>query len=185
MELNGEEKKIQAPFSELRTADEQTAPPFARSWNRAQIAPRKTRVFSYALAGMAVLLVGVLVSFAMWSKFSERPRPTDVAGANLPTTVNLPPPIIVPSKMNEDTPAPPTPPRRNVSKSPAQIAAARRHAALLADNRKLTQTAKAISNWQSPTADLLNSSSDELFSSLPQLNENANELKSFLPSRPN
>jgi hypothetical protein len=78
----------------------------------------------------------------------------------------------------------PSPPRRNVAKAPRQRINSR-HNLELADNRKLAQNAKAISDWQSPTADLLNSSSDELFSSLPQLNENASELKSFLPSRPN
>ena len=55
----------------------------------------------------------------------------------------------------------------------------------LAANRKLTREAKAITDWESPTSALLSSSSDELFSSLPQLNENANGLQSFLPSRPN
>jgi hypothetical protein len=37
MELVGEEKKIQALFSELRLADEQAAPSFAGVWNRAQL----------------------------------------------------------------------------------------------------------------------------------------------------
>ena len=59
-----------------------------------------------------------------------------------------------------------------------QIAAAR-------SNRTLTQEAKAISDWESPTSALLTSPSDSLFSSLPQLNENANGLQSFLPTRPN
>jgi hypothetical protein len=61
----------------------------------------------------------------------------------------------------------------------------RRNSIQLAANRKLTQDAKAITDWESPTSALLSSPSDELFSSLPQLNENANGLQSFLPSRPN
>jgi hypothetical protein len=60
-----------------------------------------------------------------------------------------------------------------------------RNSIQLAANRKLTRDAKAITDWESPTSALLSSSSDELFSSLPQLNENANGLQSFLPSRPN
>jgi hypothetical protein len=63
--------------------------------------------------------------------------------------------------------------------------AARRRAQLIAANRKLTREAKAITSWQSPTAALLSSPNDEIFTSLPQLNQSASDLKSFLPSRSN
>jgi hypothetical protein len=62
--------------------------------------------------------------------------------------------------------------------------AARRQAVLIAANKKAARDAKAIENWQSPTAKLLDSSSDGLLKSLPQLNQTLNELKSFLPSQP-
>jgi gas vesicle protein len=62
--------------------------------------------------------------------------------------------------------------------------AARRQAVLMAANRKATRDAKAIESWQSPTATLLDSSSEELLKSLPQMNQSVEELKSFLPSRP-
>jgi hypothetical protein len=185
MESSGEEKKIQALFSELKTADEQIAPVFARTWNRAQIVPRRMRVFGFALTGVAMLLLGALVSFALWSRYSAGPLPTNVTIAYPPRVVNPSPPHpVINATPTWDTHKP-APPRRNVAKSPRQSSAARRDAVELADNRKLAQNAKAISNWQSPTANLLTSSSDELFSSLPQLNENASELKSFLPNRPN
>jgi len=51
----------------------------------------------------------------------------------------------------------------------------------MAANRKAARDAKAIESWQSPTATLLDSSSDELLKSLPQLNQTVDELKSFLP----
>ena len=51
--------------------------------------------------------------------------------------------------------------------------------------QRAEQEAKQLANWQSPTASLLSSSSDSLFKSLPQLNENSVELKSFLPKREN
>ena len=181
MESSGEEKKIQALFSELKTADEQIAPLFARTWNRARIAPRRMRVFGVALAGVAMLLFGSLVSFALWSRYSPGPLPTNVTIANPPMVVK-PHPVIDPTPTVDTNK--PAPPRRKLAKSPRRSITARQDAAELADNRKLAQDAKAISDWQSPTADLLNSSSDELFS-LPQLNENASEMKSFLPSRPN
>jgi len=60
---------------------------------------------------------------------------------------------------------------------------------MLAGNRKAEQRAeqeaKQLASWQSPTASLLSSSSDSLFKSLPQLNENSTQLKSFLPNREN
>ena len=59
-----------------------------------------------------------------------------------------------------------------------------RNAAQLAALRRLTREAKAISDWASPTSTLLSFTGDELVTSLPQLDENASDLKSFLPSRP-
>jgi hypothetical protein len=57
--------------------------------------------------------------------------------------------------------------------------------AMLAANRKLQKDAKSIANWTSPTSAWLESPSDEMFSSLPELNQSATQLKSFLPNRPN
>jgi hypothetical protein len=62
--------------------------------------------------------------------------------------------------------------------------AARRQAVLVAASKKTLRDAKAIESWQSPTAALLDSSSDELLKSLPQLNQSVDELKSFLPNQP-
>ena len=62
---------------------------------------------------------------------------------------------------------------------------AQKHALMLAANRRAAKDAQAIATWESPTAALLSSPSDNLFKSLPQLNQNDNELKSFLPARAN
>jgi len=70
-------------------------------------------------------------------------------------------------------------------KSRANKLAVPRQQLLAAETRKAEKEAKEIASWQSPTASLLSSSSDDLFKSLPQLNQNANELKSFLPNRSN
>src|SRR5260370_7820301 len=75
MELVGEEKKIQALFSELRLADEQAAPSFAGVWNRAQLRPR-TRVsplkFSFAAAAFSVFVSVFALPFSP----SSRPQPS-------------------------------------------------------------------------------------------------------------
>ena len=64
----------------------------------------------------------------------------------------------------------------------AERLAARQEANLLINAKK---QARAISSWQSPTETLLSSPNDDLLKSLPQLNENSTELKSFLPNRAN
>jgi hypothetical protein len=54
---------------------------------------------------------------------------------------------------------------------------------LLAQQRLEVREVAALSSWRSPTATLLSSQNDALLNSLPQLNENARELKSFLPNK--
>ena len=75
MELSGEEKKLQALFSELKAADEETAPRFARVWNRATRAARRAFVFNPAFVAAAALLVCVLFTFR--SQLWSRHRPVD------------------------------------------------------------------------------------------------------------
>src|SRR5260370_9438134 len=76
MELVGEEKKIQALFSELRLADQQVAPSFAGVWNPAQLRTR-TRVsplnFSLAPAAFSVFLA--VVSFVLVSNSPQQTSP--------------------------------------------------------------------------------------------------------------
>jgi hypothetical protein len=181
MELSGEEKKLQALFSELKAADEETAPPFARVWNHATPAARRGFVFNPAFVAATALLLCAVLGLAVWSRYRQptqtetlaRVEPTVAPNTESPTvstTVQKPAaPVSTPAMKNTTV-------RRNrTSERRIQLAA----------NRKLTQDAKAITDWESPTSALLSSPSDELFSSLPQLNENSNGLQSFLPSRPN
>lgn len=184
MKLSGEEKKLQALFSELKTADEETAPRFARVWNRAALKPRRAFVFNPAFVAAIALVLCAVVSFAVWSRYRQQtsqvevvkvtPSPANTDNAPSIDTASIPmTPGVTTAPLNED--------RSLRRKKPI----ASRKTVQLAANRKLTRDAKAITDWESPTSALLSSSSDELFSSLPQLNENANGLQSFLPSRPN
>ena len=183
MELSGEEKKLQALFSELKKADEETAPRFARVWNRATLKPRRTFVFHPAFVAVTVLLVGAAVSFAVWSR-SRQQTPTAPM-----VNVELPPPVPLSNtdadKIQDPKPLSTLASSKGIEKPRIAKRPARRNSIQLAQNRKLTRDAKAITDWESPTSALLSSPSDELFGSLPQLNENANGLQSFLPSRPN
>ena len=181
MELVGEEKRIQALFSELRLADEQTTPSFARVWNRAQSKTIRTqRAFNLSFVAATALLVCALVSLAWWSKYWQR-SPDLVAtaprGPAIPVRVGL---------NNGEVNLPKSAPKGNRpgAKSRGLKLAVRRQALLVAANRRATRAAKTIASWQSPTATLLDSQSDELLKSLPQLNQTVDELKSFLPRQP-
>jgi hypothetical protein len=185
MELLGEEKKIQALFSQLRLADEQTVPSFAATWSRAQSKTyRPRRAFNFSFVAATALLVCALVSLALWSRQWQRNH--DV----IATTPTVPATSPVEAGVNqrvvgvENLSAPVG---RRIASSPKSHAlklAARREALLVAANRKATHEAQAIASWQSPTATLLDSPSDELLKSLPQLNKTVDELKSFLPNQP-
>jgi hypothetical protein len=187
MELVGDEKRIPELFSELRLADEQTVPRFAVVWNRAQARTEKpARAFNLSFVAATALLVCALVSLALWSKYSQRnvqPNAVAVREATKPATG-----AVQVVKNAEDTPiVSPVSADRRVrpgSISRAQRLAAQRRALVLAANRKAAREAEAISTWQSPTSALLKSQNDELLKSLPQLNENADELKSYLPNKP-
>jgi hypothetical protein len=183
MELLGEEKKIQALFSQSRLDDEQTAPSFAATWSRAQSKTyRPRRAFNLSFVAATALLVCALVSLALWSRQWPQHHSTSIASVPVAPTSGQVRVNIEPSETIS-----PQPVQKNVASSPRSRAlklGTRREAVLAAANRKATHEAQAIASWQSPTASLLDSPTDELLKSLPQLNQTVDELKSFLPSKP-
>jgi hypothetical protein len=182
MELVGEEKKIQALFSELRLADEQAAPSFAGVWNRAQLRPR-TRLssLSFSLAAAAFAVFVAVVALALWSSNRpQTPQPSrQIAAA--PATPDITHAPTTGAGQSEILPKKEQP--RVSRNARAARFAARQKAELLAARRAEIRDATAISSWQSPTATLLSSQNDALLNSLPQLNESVKELKSFLPNK--
>lgn len=182
MELVGEEKRIQALFSEARVADQQLTPSFAQVWNRAQAKSyRPRKAFNLAFVAATALLVCALAALALWStrwqsnseKLALAPSLPMSAPAHLPT-----------DKPKESSPATPVRPGVTKHRTPVIRLNKVREAALMAANRKAAQDAKAIASWKSPTATLLDSPSDGLLKSLPQMNQTVDEMKSFLPSQP-
>jgi hypothetical protein len=184
MEIIGDDKKIRALFSEAKLADAQATPSFTSQWNRAQArAGRPGRAFKLSFAAVTALLVCALISLAVWSQYSQ-PRPTYSAFANVPALTSFVAPV---GKTPDEVPTAPAqtgtvhrPIRSRVPRSTAQT-----NALSVASAREAAKETTNIDNWQSPTATLLASQTDGLFKSLPQLNQNANELKSFLPGRAN
>jgi len=183
MESVGDEKKIRALFSELKIADEQTAPAFTAVWQRAQSRSMKPRrAFNLSFAVATALLFCAMATLAVLSIRSQRAVPASASATMSATPDSFAPRSDKGSNVAVavETPKDSSPPVKiRVAKS------SQRHAQEIAANSQLAKEAKAIESWQSPTADLLSSPSDGLFKSLPQLNENANELKSFLPNREN
>lgn len=180
----GDEKNIRALFSELKFADEQTAPNFNAVWHRAQARSLKPRrAFNLSFAVATALLICAMASLAVWSKYSQPAAPASASATMSAASDSFAP---RPDKSSTVVGTfEPRPYSRPLVKNRITKLASQRHAQEMADNRQLAKEAEAIANWQSPTSDLLSSPSDGLFKSLPQLNENANELKSFLPNREN
>ena len=184
MEIIGDDKKIRALFSEAKLADEQAMPSFTSVWHHAQSRSlRPRRAFNLSFAAVTALLVCALISLAVWSQYSQ-PRATysafaDVSALNslaasaVKTVDEVPTPLVQKGTVHKPT-------RSRVTRSTAQS-----NALIVASNGKAAKEASNIDTWQSPTSALLTSPTDGLFKSLPQLNENANELKSFLPGRAN
>src|SRR5438270_1844416 len=98
MELVGEEKRIHALFSEVRLADEQTAPSFVGVWNRAQAKTIRTqRAFNLSFVAATALLVCALVSLAWWVNRSPRSQSVVIASAP-PISIGGPINVVQPAK---------------------------------------------------------------------------------------
>jgi hypothetical protein len=178
----GEEQEIRALFSELKLADEQTAPGFNAVWHRAQARSLKPRrAFNLSFAVATGLLICALGTLAFWSMRSQPGAPAS-ASANMPAAAGSFAPRSDKSTTVAGTAEAPQYSRPLIKNRVRRLVSPRSDREI-AVNQELTGEAKAIASWQSPTSDLLSSPSDGLFKSLPQLNENANELKSFLPNR--
>ena len=183
MELVGEEKRIQALFSELRLEDQSVMPRFATVWNRAELSTvaRRSPFRLSFVSAMALIVCVAIFSFALamrnW-RGSQNPVGRATNDAVLPRAGSIQITKVSAPKDAVDEQ------RRSNPKRTAAKLAARRQAELIAATRKAARDAAAISKWQSPTSALLRSPSDEVFTSLPQLDEGANELKSFLLKTP-
>jgi hypothetical protein len=181
MELVGEEKRIQALFSELRAEDENLIRPFAVAWNRARAnaalpgTPSRWSVV-YASAFLVLMAVSAVV---VWRAYADKFQPSGDPATH--EVVSPQPGSIQTATLEQNRGSEPP---RVVRKKQYLTFLARHRLASIAANRKAARDAAAISKWQSPTMALLHSPSDELFTSLPQLDENASDLKSFLTNAP-
>jgi hypothetical protein len=170
MELAGNEKRIQALFSEMSVQDRSCTPRFERLWTNATT-PAPVRGFGGAvLAVAAALIIAAASSLGVWSWYRSTRSPVERAYGVAPPTISTP-----------------------VVAEPARRAPVVRHVAanLRPQRKKLTRPrpseraimreAAMLAGWQSPTQGFIQSPTNSVFKQLPQLNQSAQDLKLFLP----
>jgi hypothetical protein len=162
MEFDGTEKRIQALFSELSLEDHRRAPRFERLWTRGEhTTPAPVFKPSLALTAAAVV-IAASISFALWSTRSE--SALNIAPLELPTTASPQLAVVV------ESPRAAHPRQKRIARPRQPESVAIREAALL-------------SRWQSPTQNFMQSPASVSFNSLPQLDQSAKDLESFLPKK--
>jgi hypothetical protein len=163
MEFNGDEKRIQALFSELALDDQSHAPRFDEVWPRAT---RTAPVPAPLLTRFAIVVLAGVCLIAIWSWYRSS-QPEQVA--------NIPPQIIPESRGRQ--------PEQLLSADAKEVRAVRPRRPLRQrqSERIEIRQAAVLSSWQSPTNILLNSPTASVLSSLPQLNQSARDLEQFLP----
>ena len=162
MELGGTEKRIQALFSELSLEDRTHVPRFEQLWTRGEKTSR-TPLFkrSWAVTA-AVVVITTASSLALWSTQSQ--TVLNIAPLEIPTPASPQIASVVEPTGSQQ------PPRKK------RIVRQRQPDAVLTE-------AALLSRWQSPTQNFMQSPSNVSFNSLPQLNQSAKDLESFLPKK--
>ena len=172
MASSGDEKRIQALFSEAALQDRTAAPAFEELWASAA---RKTstpvRGVSKPLLVVTAALLLVATSWGAWSWYRSTRSTHEQIVNTTPQTVSPPAFQQVAQQPTQTTVNAPFKPR------PSRPTKRRIHQ----PDRPAIAEAAVLSNWQSPTRIFMQSPAAVNFSSLPQLNKSLNELKQFLP----
>ena len=181
MQLAGDEKKIQALFSELACEEAHLAPRFEKLWREAstqQASPQATPRFGKSLVFVAAtLLVAVAVLFVAWSTY-KLPVEQNAQTATPPTITNQP----SPQEHKPDNKAEVVQ-RRTKSHSTRRRSLARHQRSERGLEQRALQQAAMLANWKSPTESFVASPTVSGFNSLPQLNESVKDLQSFLQKK--
>ena len=166
MELGGDEKRIQALFSELSFEDQSRVPQFGHLWTRAHA---KKEIGAGSLGRPVAILVSLFVTAAacslavwMWYRSTETPN----------IVIQLPPSVILEAPVPEAIqPAKAEPPRQKHIARRRQL------------DRRIATEAALLSSWQSPTQTFMASPTDLALGSLPALNQSAKDFESFLSKK--
>jgi hypothetical protein len=166
MEFSGDEKRIQALFSELSLEDQTRAPRFEKLWLHAEAnasAPQSL-VTRFVLVATVVIVVMSFVAARAWLSSSQSQQVASIPLQIIPTTAG------------------PRVQHSELSAASRDVVRPRRFARRQPERTAIAQAAM-LSNWQSPTNVLLNSPTVSVLSSLPQLNQAARDLEQFLPKK--
>lgn len=171
MNPNGDGKRIQQLFREMRQDEERRTPDFASVLTRASSGTARSRsVISYLrlAAGVATICAALLIAMSIIT------RPSKPQGAATPddqAAARAAEPSVSPSlKRSEGV---------KVGPRPAAVKRARPQR----PQRQTEIAMKSLFAWQSPTASLLKIPDDELLRSLPRLGESLQTIKSFSPDQ--
>jgi hypothetical protein len=168
MDSAGDKKRIRALFRELSLEHQSVVPRFEEIWRRAETtAPDSLRS---SMSPSLTLLVSVLAlaavgSFALWSRYPS----AQTAQVVVSPTHTLPRAI-----------------EQEKVVSTTQIKSSQQFRKRVARQRKMqrpVQELAMLSNWHSPTVSFLQFPVSPVFNSLPQLDQSARELESFLPDK--
>lgn len=163
MDSAGDKKRIRALFCELSLENQGTAPRFEELWRRAETTtPDSVSSPSWMLLVSGVALVA-LFSIALWARYRSQPAHVEVS----PTRT-------LPQVAEQDKAVVATQRR-----SPQQF---QKKAARQRKIQRSLPAAAMLSKWQSPTSAFLQFPVNPIFTSLPQLDQSARELESFLPN---
>jgi hypothetical protein len=178
MELAGDEKRIQALFSELSREDAQAAPRFEKLWREAALAEQTPRLrrslVPVVAAAAATVIVAITVLFVAWSRERRDKSPIEQNAQNVaPLPSESQPQAREPENREPDNKVTQ---RRTPSHAPRRRTLSRRRP----QEPALEQQAAMLANWKSPTAKFMTAPTGSVFSSLPQLNESVKDLQSFL-----
>jgi hypothetical protein len=191
MELNGEDKRIQALFCELRREQDRTSPLFVTTWDIAEAEFHRTgfsrlrlqspaNVLRFATAILIVSLVLVaIVLLPIYLRLPRQPK-HDYAKQAAPAGFR--------ASSEEPTRSGKVVINSKSGKPNDRLLAVRRSVRVKNSPLAFAQRARPVnqikqnglSDWQSPTATLLRSAGDELLRLVPPMNESAEEMKKFL-----
>lgn len=182
MELNGEEKRIQALFDELKSHDHRIAPSFARTWNIAQDRLGRSRPVTSLLTLPALLSAAGLICVvgAVIVLWSVDFRPAPQAQTNTSEHIRNDGADIFKrtTEVKSDDPNSQKPKAKRRNDFIRFRTMTTKRTIARAGLRKIKSS--DLSRWQSPTAGLLRFPGDELLRTGPAVIQSAPELRTFL-----
>jgi hypothetical protein len=160
MELGGDEKRIRALFSELSFEDQSRVPQFGHLWTRAQATKETSTRGIGRLVFVSLLVTALACSLAVWAWYRSTQSPIPNIAIQLPPSVTVE--------------------AGHTAVQPVKIEHQKHIARRRQVDRSVATEAALLSSWQSPTQRFMSSPTDLTLDSLPQLNQSAKDLESFL-----